>query len=85
MMENDFYPAYFKTGDLDFIEKNYPELYSFLKPDITPNRLNVTIHSEQQWDKIWDLFSTALAESLNDSGNDLSENGFRIESIIDNL
>ncbi|CAM3095955.1 hypothetical protein [Lactiplantibacillus plajomi] len=79
----------FNDGDLDFIQKYYPDLYRALDPTIAADRRTiaadrrtVAMTSDEQWDRIENLFVDSIAESLTEDG-ELTENGLKIESILD--
>lgn len=72
----------FNEDDLDFIQKCYPDLYWALEPIISADRRTVAMTSDEQWDRIENLFVDSISESLTEDG-ELTENGLKIESILD--
>lgn len=67
----------FNEGDLDFIQKYYPDLYRALEPTISADRRTVAMASDEQWDRIENLFVDSIAESLTEDG-ELTENGLKL-------
>ncbi|EQM55579.1 hypothetical protein N692_01690 [Lactiplantibacillus plantarum EGD-AQ4] len=72
----------FDEGDIDFIEQNYPDLYQALEPTMSKDRRSVAMKSDEQWDRIENLFVDEIALSADKNG-ELTENGLRIEAILD--
>jgi hypothetical protein len=72
----------FNGGDIDFIEQNYPDLYRALEPTLSADRRSVAMKSDEQWDRIENLFVDEIALSADKNG-ELTENGLRIEAILD--
>ena len=72
----------FDAGDIDFIEQNYPDLYRALEPTMSKDRRSVAMKSDEQWDRIENLFVDEIALSADKNG-ELTENGLRIEAILD--
>ena len=72
----------FNEGDIDFIEQNYPDLYRALEPTMSKDRRSVAMKSDEQWDRIENLFVDEIALSADENG-ELTENGLRIEAILD--
>ena len=72
----------FNDGDLDFIQKYYPDLYSALEPTISSDRRSVAMTSDELWDRIENLFVDEIALSADKNG-ELTENGLKLESILD--
>ncbi|MDV7718574.1 hypothetical protein GA840_01590 [Pediococcus ethanolidurans] len=75
----EYKPMHLIKGD---IKSNYSDLYNLLEPDISEDKLHVTIHSQKQWYEIQDLFTDCIAGSLNSAG-ELNQNGLRLEHILD--
>lgn len=75
-------PLYFKIGDLDFIQKEYPELYHKLEKNISKDRLTVALDSPEQWDMLENSFVDEIGASTTNAG-DLNKNGLRLEAILD--
>ncbi|BBM20146.1 MULTISPECIES: hypothetical protein [Lactiplantibacillus] len=72
----------FNEGDIDFIEQYYPDLYQVLEPTMSKDRRSVAMKSDEQWDRIENLFVDEIALSADKNG-ELTENGLRIEAILD--
>ncbi|MCT0163337.1 hypothetical protein [Lactiplantibacillus pentosus] len=72
----------FNEGDIDFIEQYYPDLYRELEPTLSADRRSVAMKSDEQWDRIENLFVDEIALSADKNG-ELTENGLRIEAILD--
>ncbi|AUI78808.1 hypothetical protein ACA593_07180 [Lactiplantibacillus pentosus] len=49
-------PLRFFTGDADFIQKYYPELYRAIEPTLSEDRLLVKLNTREQWDELENLF-----------------------------
>ena len=41
-------PMYLEDGDLDFIEKKYPDLFALLKDGANKDKTEVELHSEEE-------------------------------------
>ncbi|AUI78809.1 hypothetical protein ACA593_07185 [Lactiplantibacillus pentosus] len=72
----------FNEGDIDFIEQYYPDLYQVLEPTMSKDRRSVAMKSDEQWDRIENLFVDELSGSITPHG-DLTENGLKLEAILD--
>lgn len=75
-------PLRFFTGDADFIQKYYPELYRTIEPTLSEDRLLVKLNTREQWDELENLFVDEIAGSTTENG-ELTENGIKLESILD--
>lgn len=76
-------PMHLQKGDIEFIQANYPEVYQMLKSGLSTDKLTVTLKSEEQWDTIWNTIVDWISGSLDESGDNLNDNGLRLERILD--
>lgn len=74
----------FNSQDFEFIKNNYFNLYTILfsKSLIKGNKIYYPLHSESEYDYIFDIFGDYIGESL-DSNGELSKNGLNLERIWD--
>ncbi|QER67585.1 hypothetical protein [Paucilactobacillus nenjiangensis] len=75
-------PMYLEDGDLDFIEKKYPDLFALLKDGANKDKTEVELHSEEEWETIQDLIVDCISGSL-DEHDEVNDDGIRLEGIMD--